>query len=286
MNSYPDGTAVTITIPFLDLNGVAVAPSALSYQVLDETETIVQATTSVALTDGAAEVSITIDGAVNKLPAPVQYFVNGAPYGNPTVTTTGIREVQLSMLTAAGVLTTKVQYLIRASDAQLILMGNSFQVYNLSLITASMQPNLNAWPLATEQERINAMVIAWQNLTKLGYFVRWPRDPDAQNYLNWYESRNEVIIPRLWSVMSPARWFSYYPEIFRAAMRQAQVVEADQIMYNDPILNRRLSGIFSEKIGESSTMLRSQKPLDLGISRQALACIQGFVDLRMKLSRV
>ena len=285
MNNYPSGTAVTVDIPFLDLNGAAVVPTALSYQVLDELENVVQLPQSLPLIDGATTVSVSVPALANTLAAPYQSQSDGNPLGQPIVTTTGLREVQLSMTCDAGVVVTKIQYLLRATDAQLILMQNSFQTYNLSLIVADGQTNLMAWSLATEQVRINAMIQAYRALTNIGYFVRWPRDPDAQNIINWFDSRNERIAPRLWAVMSTDRWYSYYPETFRVAMRTAQIVEADQILYNDPILSKRLSGVFSEKVGESSTMLRSQNALNLGISRQALACVQGFVDLKMQFSR-
>lgn len=286
MNNYPSGAAVTVTIPFVDLNGAAVAPTALSYVVLDELENIVQTSQSLALTTGETSATITIPGSANMLPPPYQPMSDDAPYGTPVTPVSALREVQLSMTTPGGVIVAKTQYILRAGDAQLILMQNSFQTYNLALLTADAEVNLYAWQNATEQQRINALAQAWVALTKLGYFVRWPRDPDAQNYLNWYESRNEVIIPRLWTVMSVQRWYNYYPEIFRQAMRRAQVVEADQLLYNDPILAKRLSGIFSEKVGESSTMFRSSNALNLGISRQTLACVQNYVDIRMQVHRL
>jgi len=85
--------------------------------------------------------------------------------------------------------------------------------------------------------------------------------------------------------MTTQRWYSYYPEIFRQAMRNAQVVEADQILANDVYAQRRASGILSERIGESNTTFRNVQPLDLGVSRAALAFIQGYVDIKYTITR-
>lgn len=286
MNNYPSGTAATVSIPLVDMNGAAIVPTGLSYQVLDELENVVQTSQTVALpAAGATSVTFTVPASANVMPPPTVIVSQGSPLAQPYTQTTALREIQLSMTCAAGVVVTKLQYFIRATDAQLILLQNSFQTYNLSLIVADGMPNLNAWPAATEQQRINAMMQAFQALTKIGYFVRWPRDPDAQNIISWFDSRNERIAPRLWAFMTTSRWYSYYPETYRMAMRAAQVVEADQLLYNDPILSRRLSGVFSEKVGDASVMLRSQNALNLGISRQALQCVQGFVDIKMQINR-
>ena len=288
MNSYPAGNSVTVSIPFLDDNGAAISPvgMTLSYCVLDEYENIVQAATPLTApgtTDVA--VSITIAGADNTLPPPHPNYSNMDAAGNPIITTKALREVQLTMTNATGSYVSKVQYVIKAADAQLVLLQNSFQTYNQALLTSCDLYNLTGWNAAVENDRIAAMQMAWLALTKLGYFVRWPRDPDAQNYLQWMDSRNEIIIPRLWQAMTTQRWLTYYPETFRSAMRQAQVVEADQILKQDPLTLKRLAGVFSEKIGESTVMFRSGIPLDLGISKQALALLRGYVNIQYTITR-
>ena len=193
--------------------------------------------------------SVTVAAADNMLAQPALNVNDGVITGNPIITTLGLREIQLTMTTLTGSIVSKVQYLVRAPDARLVLLQNSFQTYNMSLMTASQLPLLNGWLTATESQRINAMSTAWLRLTKLGYFVRWPRDPDAQNYLNWFDLRNEIIIPRLWTVMTTQRWLTYYPELFRQSMRNAQVVEADVILTQNPLLVKRIDGILTEKIG-------------------------------------
>jgi len=288
MNQFPAGTDVTVTIPFVDRNGAALpaAGMALSYTVLDELENVVQTSTDLpAPQTSDTGVTVTIPRTANQLAGPAPNISDGVATGNPIITVDGLREIQLTMTTAAGQFVTKIQYLLKASDAALVLLQNSFQTYNLSLLTASRLVNLQSWPDAAEGDRINALIQAWLRMTKLGYFVRWPRDPDAQNYLNWFDSRNEIIIPRLWTVMTTQRWYNYYPENFRQAMRDAQVLDADFLLTNDVYQQRRDAGIIRERVGESDIQFRNVKPLNLGLSKAALARLQGYVDTKYTITR-
>jgi len=179
MNSYPAGALVAVTIPFVDMNGAAISPAGmtLAYRVLDELENIVQDTTALAA-PGSTDTSvlISVPEVCNQLAGPAPNINDGTQSGNLIITVSGLREIQLTMTTPTGAFVSKIQYILRASDAQLVLLQNSFQTYNLALLTASNLPNLTAFPTATEQDRINAMSTAWLRLTKLGYFVR---DDDA-----------------------------------------------------------------------------------------------------------
>lgn len=287
MLSFPNATNVTVTVPFVDTNGAAVSAAGMtiSYQVFDENETLVLDVTALpnpATTDTG--VTIMVPASLNTLGGPQPNLNEGVPQGNPIIPITGVREVRLSMNVAVGSFTTSVRYLIKR-QTQLVLMQDSFQAYNLALATADMIPNLGGWLTATDDQRIVALKEAYYRLTRLGYFVRWPRDPDAQNYIDWMNSRNEVIIPRLWQVMTNWRWYNYYPETFRQAMRMAQVVEADDVLTNDVYAMRRKAGVLEERVGESDTKFRNVKALDLGVGKRALAYIQGFVDIRMTIAR-
>jgi hypothetical protein len=203
--------------------------------------------------------------------------------------TEAIREARLNLTLKDGsAICVKAQYRIIAADERLVLLQNSFQSYNEALLTANAMPNLSTFPSAVDNDRIMALEEAWLRLTRLGYLVRWPRDPDAQNYLNWYDRRNEVIIPRIWAVMTLERWFTFYPEVFRAAMRRAQVSEADAVLANSVYEQRRAAGIIEEKIGPAGVKYRPTKSIaqSLGISSRTLDYLTGFVNIRHAIGRV
>lgn len=212
--------------------------------------------------------------------------VTGNQWVFPTET---MQEARLNVtLAAGGSICLKVQYRIISLDDRLVLLQNSFQTFNAALLTANSMPNLASFPVAAENDRIMALQEAWNRLTRLGYLVRWPRNPDAQNYLNWNDKRNEVIAPRIWAVMTISRWFTFYPQVFRDAMCRAQVSEADAILTNSVIEQRRAAGIVSETIGESSTTFRKTKSIadSLGVSKRTLDYLTGYVDIRHSIGRV
>jgi len=271
MNTYQSGTIVTVVMPLVDSSNNPVVPLSVSFRVLDELDAVLIAQTFLTVALGDTGISVQIPAEFNTLSPPSINTNDGANSGNPVISLTGLREVEMTMITTTGSIISKAQYIIKNFATSLVLLQNSFQTFNLAILTSSNMPNIDGWNAAADND--------------LGYFVRWPRDPDAQNYLNWYNSRNEIIVPRLWQVMTTQRWYAYYPEAFRQAMRSAQVAEADQILQGDIIAKKRKEGLFSEKIGESSVMFRAGKPLDMGISREALEYISGYVDMKLTITR-
>jgi len=288
MNVFPAGNSVSVTVPFQDQNGNALSPAemTLAYSVYDELENVVQALQTLPPpSTGDVGVTITIPSSANILPSPQANYDEGVMAGDSIVATKALREVQLTMTIGANTFINSAKYVISVTDGQLVLMQNTFQVYNKALLTAMSIPLIDAFNNAAQNDQITALIEAYRRLTKFGYFVRWPRDPDAQNYLNWFDSRNEIIIPRLWSVMGVDRWYNYYPEPFREAMRLAQVAEANAILANDIYAARRLAGVIEEKISDSDVKLRTTKPLDFGVSNATLKYIQQYLDLKFTIVR-
>lgn len=270
MNSYAAGTDVSVTIPFVDLNGDTITPTALVVRVLDEDENEVSPASVIPLPDPAGnEIEISIEAIDNTL---------------PPGETVGVRCIEAVMTTAAGPITLYISYLIRPA-ARLVVLQNTFQTWPRAQLVASEMPNLLGWETAVnDNDRQVALMEAFRRLTRLGYMVRWPREVDDQRYL--HPGADRRIDPKHWAVMTFDQWNTWYPEVFRQALRMAQVAEANQILGVDKVGDKRRSGILSESIGESSMMFRMGKPLDLGVSHQALQYVTGYVDVRMTTGRV
>jgi hypothetical protein len=277
MNTYPVGVSVQAVIQFLDSIGNALVPTALSYQVLDENELVIKSPVSQAFTTGDTKSTIAVAPSYNTLAA-------GA--------TNGLRIVELDLTTADGsIYALRYTYALGVTD-QLVLLTNSFQTLAFSMLEASNLPAsaVTAYSGATDALRIPAMAEAYQRLTRLGYFVRWPRDVDAQNYLTeWEFLNNRIISPRFWQVMTLDTYLNLYPEHFRMSLRRAQIVEANVILGGDPVsdtlMKKRRDGILSEDTGQSKMMFRSSKPLDIGISRAALSYLTLYIDMRQTMTR-
>jgi len=270
MKNYPVGTAVTLRIPLIDLNGDPVTPTGLFARVTDEhgVERVPEA--EVAVSEGATDVEFTVPASANALP-------DGAVDGARTVT--------IRIETDAGTFTSEETYLLLA-PVRLVIMDNSFQTYEQAVLEASRIPGLEGFAGASKVEQTRALMEAYRRLTKLGYRVRRPEDVDPQNVMYELGSYYQTITPRRWDALTLDHYLTQLPEPFRQALRRAQVVEANEILRHDPIGEKRRAGLLSESIGESSMMFRSGvRPLDLGVSTAALNELAGYVEMRMTLTR-
>lgn len=266
MKTHLHGTAVTQTIAFVDLNGDPVAPTAASVRVLDQEGAELVTSTPIVFSVGDTEVDVIIPAEINTL----------APVGP----TQALRLVELTMETAAGPVVTLTRYIIRTLQRLAVLL-NSFQTFDSALLEAMDMPRMDGWTVADEAAKTAALIEAYMRLTQIGYRV--PKAfVDAQSVID--PQYAETVPPRRWHVMTYPE-FAALPEPFRRALRRAQIAEADVVLNGDVIGGRRRAGLMSETIGESSMMFRPGKPLNLGVSEQALAYLSGYVDLRVGLTR-
>lgn len=268
MQTYRAGNDVTLTVPLVDDNDNAIAPDAISWRLLDELENQILPPEALLIPPDNF-VNITVLAAQNTLPAGVKLAA---------------RTVELTFVTATDHIYKRVSYGLHPAQ-RLEVLVNSFQTLTQAELESSLMPGLDGWLTASEDEKIMAMGEAYRRLTRIGYFVRWPRDPDAQNTISWWNVRNTQIPARFWQFMKMDRFMTYYPEDFRAALRKAQVSEADDILNKDQTRELREAGVISEEIGQSRVEFRDAKPLDLGIARRTLRYLDGYVNMRLTLTR-
>lgn len=269
MQTFQAGSVVALQIPLTDENDDAIEPTAVSWRLMDELENEILAPQVVS---GPYDdvLNVSVAAQYNNLAAGVVLAA---------------RTVEAIIITSAGDTVYKRASYGLGARQRLQILVNSFQTLTQAELEATLIPGLDAWLTASEPEKTAAMSEAYRRLTRIGYFVRWPRDPDAQNTISWWNVRNTTIPARFWQFMKMDRYLTYYPEDFRAALRKAQVSEADAIMSTDPVRERRDAGILSEQIGQSKTEFRDTKPLDLGISKRTLRFLDGYVNLRLTLTR-
>jgi hypothetical protein len=261
MDRFPVGATVTLEIPFVDFNGEAVTPTAVTYTVIDENDAILAGPTVIAppYVDAA---TVVINGALN--------------------TPAGARMIELQITTAQGPLTADATYEIR-SNRRLTVLTNSFQTYLQAQLIANQMPALIGWAAATEDQRTFALEEAYARLTSFAYLIRYPEYVDAQNIISVGYPYH--ITPQMWPVMTLSH-FGFYPLNFRTAIAKAQVVEANAVLTSDPIRDKIHSGLASEAVGESKMVFRQGvRKIDMGISRDAMRLIQNYLDFRLTLTR-
>jgi hypothetical protein len=163
----------------------------------------------------------------------------------------------------------------------LVVLTNSFQSYADAMLLSREMSGLAAWSAASDIDRSKALIDAFERLIRVGYRV--PR-PDSDLQSRFDANYATEISPRHWDIVTLPE-FEALPARFLRALKKAQVAEAEVILGGDLISGRRRAGLLSETVGESSMMFRPGKPLQLGVSEQALVYLTGFVNLRMTMVR-
>ena len=189
-----------------------------------------------------------------------------------------IREARIVDLltTIAGLPTTltSVDYTI-VSDQSLVLMQNSFQDYSSACEYASEIFPLNGWQGSTADQRLPALMQAFQALSRLNYEIYYDVD-DV-----YFRNRASYGLPYINTI---GRLYNYSASDFQALdpdfqmkIQRAQVIQADYILGGNPVEEQRQSGILSATTGQSSHMFRSTKPLYFGVCRACLQELSGYL---------
>lgn len=271
MLEFSVGSTVTLTFPFVDTSGEPVVPTEISYLIKDERGDELVELATLAFDPGDTEINVVVDSALNALPA-------GVPFG--------IRIVELTLAVGAEEYNFSTRYLVKAA-ATFIVPSNSFQTYEEALLVAMTMPNALGWDGATEAVRMNGLREAYLRLTRFGFAIRHFSDdtPFPETSIGSIGAEpDRVIRPQTWSWMTPEQ-FLELPARFRGALCRAQVAECNEILRGDRLAERRRSGLLSETIGESSMMFRSGKPLDRGISSEAMRYLSGYIESRLSIAR-
>lgn len=274
MQFYPANADLPLTLSVGQLTGLDITPDSINWRVLDASETPLSSFAPIAGYAGADQFALTVPASLNQLP---QGVLRDA------------RVLQLSIHDADGnAFPARLVYGVQG-DFKLEFMVNSYQTLAQAELAASALTGLSAWGSATEDQKAQAMIDAYNRIGKLSFNVKLNRSTttafmenegflvDNTHYLPptylltyWRtENLNEV----------PATTVSTLPKAFLAALGRAQVLEADSLMSaaSGSTEARRNGGVTSETVGESSVRFRDGKPLSMIVSNAALRALGGFV---------
>lgn len=176
------------------------------------------------------------------------------------------------------------EYFITANDGEmLVLMQNSFQTYVEALGASVVLPNLTAWSSASPDERKQALISAYANLSRLNYEIYY----DSNDI--YFRDRASWGLPYINTI---GRLYNYnaadFMELdpnFIQRIREAQVIEANSILDTNSIEAQREDGLISKKVGEEQHVYRNTAPFRLGISREAARHIGAYLKNSVKLVR-
>jgi hypothetical protein len=235
MNTFKAGSSVSSTF-----SGV-LAPLSLRARVLDEAENVVIPWSVIPVPAGG-DVTVSTNATANTLPANASR---------------GIRVVQLEVTTADGVETLDQAY--QLEGAALILGVNSFQSYYQAHLAAQNygQATMAGWVgQGGQADRTAALVEAFGRIRELPVSIEWENDQQIVRAF-WCDP------PRLRD-LTPEQIMRLEPRLL-TALKTAQLLEANELLTDDPIRDMRRAGIQSMTTGESSQFFGAARPLDKGI---------------------
>ncbi|MCG5512854.1 hypothetical protein [Ectothiorhodospira shaposhnikovii] len=260
MNVYRNGSVVHVTIDFLNESGIPFVPTEAVYRVVDESLTEIVGETPIELAPGSTSIVVAVDGEHNEL-------------GEDAIRS--IRKIEVIAKTQEQnhVLLSEM-YLI--ASANLLVPGkNSFQTYEQALMTAMDMPEMVGWEASSRDQRVGAMVEAHHRIGALKFSVAfddWQSRLTTSGYIADVRELTEAELAAL-SVR------------FLQAIRKAQVAEANVILGGDPVADRRREGLMVDTVGESKTMFRHGKPIQLPVSSHALRYLSGYISMTVGIGR-
>lgn len=292
MEIYLAGTPVTLTVPMQDRNGNALTVASISYRVVDQAGLeVVPLTPLASFVATATEAIIEITADVNNI-APVPGTINSNQIDAFAVR--GVRTVELILNVGGNSVVLNKSYALEPTDP-LVVGVNSFQNFPQAELTSLDIPNMPGWAGASDKEKIAAMVDARAHICQLNFWmlnsnINWGQDslnyvPEGAYQSPYASGGNHLFIFNgNLSLLTPLQ-FDRLPARFKAALRLAQVAEADSILGGDPVDVRRREGLLSEAIGEVRQQFRAGKPLDMPVSKRALRYLSQFVSFAKKIGR-
>lgn len=251
MKIYNSGIDISETIPLVDDNGTQLNVASIVYDVFDSDGfEVVAQTPEFGFAASDPSVVISIGSALNVLTDGKQRDVRAINLYLTLINGDTMSIVHLYGIQASGYVAT---------------MSNSYQTYQSAEMLAIDIQNLDEWDAATVTQKNSAMVEAFHRIGKMTFSV-------------------DGVIVRSVNGMTKAE-FDLLSSDFVLSIRRAQVIEADVILGNDPVSDRRQEGLMSKTVGESSEMFRPGKPVLMQASRRALDALAGFVVYGANIGR-
>lgn len=267
MNTYPEAASAIIQILHKDAAGATITPTLISYSLYNELDVLVTGPIVPSI-GGGAYTAVTISALNNTLAAGQ---INGA------------RLIKATITHAAGVVISNTYYLLQ-SDITLKVPVNSFLTMTGAMALSLSIGNVTNFTDATETERNIAMMEAYLSIAALSFNV--DVGGDTQAIITWpgESATTSGLTAANFAAMTSAVYYAL-PLRFRTALSNAQVAEANAILVEDPIEDKRRQGLLAETIGESSMMFKTMRPIDRGINRRTHQYLAEFLSSRVRIGR-
>jgi hypothetical protein len=263
--SYTAGSEIKITLPLTDEDGNQIDAVSYSYTLYNEAGASVEANSG-AVPAGMYDLELIIPAGSNTVAAGERY---------------GARQLVCIVTDDDGDTHQIIHTYILRAHVFLSVPSESAQTLMQSMIlTKSMsQAVLENWNYADEEEREAALIEAWSRLYKIRYNPWLPTDTPPDDLYELQQTGKLIL-----NQVTVDQW-NALPDHFRLALRRAQIVEAGVLLGGDPVFERRMDGLLSKTVGESSEMFRSAAPIKSVISPKARREIGQYIDTSYRIGR-
>ena len=275
MKYYPEDYTVEFSAPFTDLNGDTIEPTGVTAVLYDGDNAVIQDFGSVAFDGASGSVTIVVARELNVLADDEKRAA---------------RVLRVVLDTQNGSLTKTFMYAIE-SEQRLVIMDNSFMTLGTAEFIALDMPgasDVTGWNAATSDQKLAALTAAYRRLTSIPMKFR-VIDPettiDAWSKLVLPDLADTVRISREgWTEITKDYFDETFPDRFKAALKRAQLIEANDLLLGDTVGDKLRANIISETIGERSYTLRDGR-VDYGASDKALRELTGYIDFNSRIVR-
>ncbi|WP_354734423.1 hypothetical protein [Acinetobacter nosocomialis] len=255
MNYYLAGTAVTLPVNFIDADGNPLQVSEGAYRIVDQDGTEIKAATSFDITQS----KVIVEAQFNTI-QPIDLTKITAE-NMDAIQIDQMRVLEFDLVDSDGnSFAYNVSYMITPRE-RLIVGLNSFQNLNQAKLTAMTIPETDAFLAESDVRIVAALTEARLRICTLNI-----RDFNLQT-------------------TTPLE-YQKLPEPLKAALRKAQVAEANAILGGgDPIELAMNQGLQSKTIGETHESYFSGKQIKLTVSKAALRYLGSFVSTSKVIAR-
>lgn len=154
---------------------------------------------------------------------------------------------------------------IGESEDPLVVGENSYQDYFSALLIAEDVALVDAFKGASKSDQVSALINAYHVINTMTFIDK---------YAEYYDL----------GILTEAELLAMEAAFLRA-LKIAQVVEASEMLDRNSLHYKRLDGLMSETIGESSMMFRPGNVNNYPITRRSLNFLRNYILLRARLYR-
>lgn len=261
--AYIGGTDVIVTIPLIS-DGVSIAATAVDYRVLNQDDTVLIARAAhPTFIDGDVDVVITIPAINNTISA--------------LDTVRELRVIELFVKDGTGEIKLSYEYIIE-KEIVLIEGVNSFQGYGRATIEAITLSKIDEWHAAGRDDRTNALIEARRNIGAIplrGIFT------DNVGYSQYAEETFAFKdVTRLTQTE-----FMGLPVELKAALRRAQILQANHILTDDEATANIDNGIAAITVGDAKHVYQAKPKIRPPLNKRAMLELSKWLVTGVRIGR-